>query len=182
MRSKEEQVIEPFFNSSKYWHFDELHKKIGVSKPQLSFWLKRYVKEGVISRVKKKRKMPYYTHNFHNPTFQNRKRIFGLKKLNESGLLDHLTTLDGAKVVILFGSFSRSDWYGNSDIDIFIYGSDDEFEQGKYELILNREIQVHNAKNKEDLKRMDKLLPYIISGYFIKGSIQDLKVKVHAKI
>ena len=33
------------------------------------------------------------------------------------------------------------------------------------------------AKNKKDLKRMNKLLPYIISGNFIKGSIQELGVE-----
>lgn len=180
MRSKEEQVLEPFFNSPKHWHFDELHKKIGISKPQLSFWLKKFVKEGMILRVKRRGRMPYYTYNFDNPSFQNKKRLFGLKKLNESGLLNHLSTLEGAKVVILFGSFSRSDWYDHSDIDIFIYGNDDSFEQGKYELELHRDIQVHLARDKKDLKRMGKLLPYIISGDFMKGSIQDLGVEINA--
>jgi len=28
---------------------------------------------------------------------------------------------------------------------------------------------------------MDKLLPYVISGNFIKGSINDLGVEIHAK-
>lgn len=182
MRSKEESVLEPFFNSSKHWHFEELHKKAGISKPQLSFWLKKFVKEGLIKRIKPKYKMPYYIQNFENPSFQNKKRFFGLKKLDESGLLDHLCTIKGAKVVIIFGSFSRYDWYEKSDIDIFIYGPDDEFEQGKYELKLNRDIQVHNAKNRKDLKRMSNLLPYIISGNFILGSIQDLGVDISAKV
>ena len=182
MESKEEQVLEPFFNSPKHWHFDELLKKADISRAQLVRWLKKFEKEGMIKRIKPKGKMPYYMHNFNNPSFQNRKKLFGLKKLNESGLFNHLLTLEGAKVVILFGSFSRFDWYGHSDIDIFIYGNDDEFEQGKYELKLDREIQVHNVKNKRDLKRIDKMLPYIISGDFIKGSIQDLGVEINAKI
>ncbi|MFH1849346.1 MAG: nucleotidyltransferase domain-containing protein [archaeon] len=110
----------------------------------------------------------------------NKKRLFGLKKLTESGLFDHLVSLAGAKVIILFGSFARSDWYRQSDIDIFIYGDDDNFEQGKYELKLNREIQVHNARNRSDLKKMANLLPHIISGIFIKGSISDLGVTISA--
>jgi hypothetical protein len=36
MRSKEEQVIEPFFDSSKYWHFDELHKKVGITMQEVA--------------------------------------------------------------------------------------------------------------------------------------------------
>ena len=180
MESKEEQVLEPFFNSTKHWHFDELLDKADISRSQLTQWLKKFENEGIIKRVKPKGKMPYYVHNFDNPDFRYKKRLFAIEKLTNSGLFNHLSVLEGAKVVILFGSFSRSDWYDNSDIDIFIYGNDDEFEQGKYEIKLDREIQIHNARDKNDLKRISKMLPYIISGSFIKGSIQDLGVDVHA--
>ena len=126
--------------------------------------------------------MPYYVHDFYNPKFDIRKKLYARQILASSGLLDHLASLKKAKVIILFGSFSSYDWYKNSDIDIFIYGSDEKFEQGKYELKLKRDIQIHAAKNKKDLKRLDTMLPYIIVGDFIKGSIEDLGVEVHAKV
>ena|SRR3989338_29574 len=182
MRSKEEAVLEPFFNSPKHWHFDELLKVTKVSRSQLSQWLKKFAAEVLIKRVKHKGKMPYYVQNFDSAAFQQRKKLFGLKKLTESGLLEHLASLTDAKVIILFGSLSSYDWHENSDIDIFIYGNDEKFEQGKYELKLKRDIQVHAAKNKKDLKRLDKMLPYIIAGDFIKGSIENLGVEVHAKV
>jgi predicted nucleotidyltransferase len=182
MRSKEEVVLEPFFNSSKHWHFDELVNEVDISRSQLSQWLKKFVDQGVLIRIKPKGKMPYYTQNFENPDFQLRKKLFALRQLTESGLLSHLASLKDARVVILFGSFASYDWYNGSDIDIFIYGNDEKFEQGKYELNLKREIQLHTAKTKKDLNRMDKILPYIITGNFIKGSIEDLGVEVHAKV
>jgi len=182
MRSKEDAVLEPFFNSSKHWHFDELLKATRISRSQLSQWLKKIVGECIIKRVKPKGKMPYYVQNFECPAYQNRKKLFALRKLIESGLLDHLASIPDAKVIILFGSFARYDWYEGSDIDLFIYGNDENFEQGKYELKLKREIQVHTAKNKKDLKKLDRMLPYIITGDFIKGSIEDLGVEVHAKV
>lgn len=182
MRSKEDIVSEPFFNSPKQWHFDELLKATKISRSQLSRWLKIFTADGEIKRVKPKGKMPYYVQNFESPSFQHRKRLFALKKLTESGLLDHLASLPDAKVIIVFGSFARYDWYEGSDIDIFIYGNYENFEQGKYELKLKRDIQVHIAKNKKDLEKMDKMLPYIITGDFIKGSIADLGVEVHAKV
>ncbi len=181
MRSKENEILELFFNTPMHWHFEEILRKVKIGRPQLTRWLKVFQKEGLIKRVKKKGKMPYYVHDFHNPKFDVRKKLFAAQKLVNSGLLDHLTSLPEAKVVILFGSFTRSDWHKDSDIDIFIYGDDGGFEQGKYELKFHRDIQVHNAKNKKDLKRINKLLAYIISGNFIKGSIQDLGVEVHAK-
>lgn len=182
MRSKEEKVLEPFFNIPKYWHFEELYRVASISKPQLSNWLKKYEKQGLIKKVKPKGKMPYYISLQENPDYRNKKRLYALKLLTESGLLSHLSTLKGAKVVIIFGSFSRWDWYKDSDIDIFIYGMDNDFEQGKYESRLHRGIQVHTAKDKKDLMRIDKMMPYIIAGDFIKGSIEDLGVKIEAKV
>ena len=179
MKSKEEHVMEPFFNSPKHWHFEELRNTIRISRPQLSYWLKKLEKDRIIKRVKPRGRMPYYT-GMENPEFYNRKRLYGLQKLTNSGLFDHLSALKHAKVVVLFGSFARSDWYLDSDIDLFIYGSDEELDSHGYEMKLHHDIQVHLAKDKKDLKRMDRLLPYIVSGDFIKGSVQDLGVQIHA--
>lgn len=181
MKSKEDCILELFFNSSKHWHFKELKEKSGLSRSRLAAWLKKLEKDTIIKRIKPKCKMPYYVRVFDSKTFQNRKRLFALKKLTESGILNHLSELPKAKVIIIFGSFSSYDWHTKSDIDIFIYGSDDGFEQGRYELKIHRDIQVHLARSKKELKKMDKMLPYIISGDFIKGSVKDLGVEIHAK-
>lgn len=181
MKSKENELLELFFESPKHWHFEELRKTAKISKPQLAKWLSIFKNEGIIKRIKDNNKMPYYVQNFENLKFQNQKKFFGYKKLMESGLFDHLSSLIDAKVIILFGSFARYDWKKESDIDIFIFGNDKNFEKGKYELKIKRDIQLHNAKNKKDLKKMDKLLPYILSGNFIKGTINDLGVEIHAK-
>lgn len=180
MRSKEEKVLEPFFNLPKYWHFEELHRVTSISKPQLSHWLKKYEKEGIIKRMKPRGKSPHYVALEDNPDYQSKKRLYALRILAESGLLNHLIALKKAKVVILFGSFSSYYWHGESDIDIFIYGDGSEFEAGKYSAKLGRDIQVHTAKDRKDLKRIDKMLPYIIMGDFIKGSIEDLGVGISA--
>ena len=181
MASRENEILELFFNSPKHWHFEEMLREVRIGRPQLARWLKAFEKEGIIKRVKQRGKMPYYVQDFHSPRFDIRKKIYAKQKLASSGLLEHLASLEKAKVIILFGSFSRSDWHRDSDIDIFIYGSDDDFKQGKYELKLHRDIEVHAAKDRKDLKRIDKMLPYIVSGDYIKGSIQDLGVEVYAK-
>lgn len=180
MRSKKDRIVELFFYKPKRWHFEELRKTVKIGKPQLARWLRVFQKEGIIKRVKPKGKMPYYVHNFEDASFRNRKKMFAQKKLAESGLLDHLASLPDATVVIIFGSFSRWDWYKESDIDIFIYGDDETFEQGKYELRLKHDIETFTARGTQELKRMERLLPSILSGEFIKGSIQDLGIEIHA--
>lgn len=181
MNSKEDDVLVLFFNSSKHWHFEELKKESGLSRSRLVGWLKKFEKEGIIKRFKPKGKMPYYARVFDSKLFQYGKKIYALKQFTENGFLQHLAELPSAKVVIIFGSFSSYDWHTDSDIDIFIYGDDKGLKQSKYEGLLNREIQLHLANTKKDLKRMDKMLPYIIEGDFIKGSIQDLDIDIHAK-
>lgn len=182
MQDKQSQVLAQFFNNPKYWHFEELHKAARISKPQLSNWLQKLAKEGLVKKVKPRGKMPYYIAMEQNPDFRYLKRLYAIQLLTDCGFLSHLASLKGVKVAILFGSFSRYDWYDHSDIDVFIFGDDQAFEQGKFELKLRREIQVHTAKNQSDLQRMEKLLPYIIAGDFIKGSIEELGVEVHAKV
>lgn len=180
MKSKENEMLFPFFNSLKQWHFEELRKETGISKPQLSLWLKKLQKSKLIKKVEEKGKMPYYLSLINNPEFKIKKRFFALNQLEQSGLLKHLIMLNDAKTIIIFGSFSRWDWYSDSDIDIFIYGDSSGFEVGKYESKIKREIQIHTAKNKKELQKMKKLMPYIISGDFIKGSIDDLEMKINA--
>jgi len=181
MKSKENKVLELFFNTPKHWHFEELLNKAKITRPQLARWLKKLAKEGIIQRVKEKGKMPYYMHDFNNPRFDVRKRMYASQMLMQSGLFENLASLKKAKAVILFGSFTRSDWYRDSDIDLFIYGSADGFNKVEFEMKLRRDIQLHIAQGRQDLKRMEKMLPYIVSGDFIKGSIQDIGVEVHAK-
>lgn len=180
MRSKEDSVLGLFFNTPKQWHFDELAVRSGLSRDRLNYWLKSFVKQGMVKKVKMKGKMPHYVGCYDNPDFQHRKRLFALRMLTESGLLSRLSALQGVKVAVVFGSFSMADWYDHSDVDVFIYGDDSEFDRLKYGSKLHREIQVHTAKNKKDIRRMGRMLPYIVGGDFVKGSITDLGVKVEA--
>ncbi len=176
MVSKEETVLGLFFNeSSKHWHFEQVLKTAKISRSNAVKWLAKLIREGIILHVKPENKMPYYRGNFESPAYQNRKKIYALTQLCRTGFLDHLTTLPGAKVIILFGSFSRWDWYSESDIDLFIYGNDDKLDIATYETALKREIQVFTVKNEEELRKFSSgLLQNIINGYRIKGRIDDL--------
>ncbi|MFH1399732.1 MAG: nucleotidyltransferase domain-containing protein [Candidatus Woesearchaeota archaeon] len=179
MHSKKDAILDLFFNSSKQWRFQEIKKAANISKPQLSNWLKILEKQNIVKRVKNKGEMPYYVQDFTSNSYETQKRLFALNML--SGLITHLAALPKSKVIILFGSLARSDWHGKSDIDIFIYPSDTGFKKTTYEAKLHREIQVHLAKNPAELQHFEKILPYILEGYFIKGSLQELGVEVNAK-
>ena len=135
------------------------------------------------SIVKLSGKMPYYIGNYNSPTYKNKKKLFALTKLDESGLLDHLSSLPKADTVILFGSYSRSDWYKESDIDIFIHGDAQGLKVAEYELKLHRDIQLFICHDKKELTKLGSgLLKNIIKGNFIKGDLDFIEVSVHGQI
>ena len=173
MESKENSILELFFNNpTKHWHFEEIVKTAGIARSKADRWLKKFIKEELVKRIKIESQMPHYIGNYEHPHYRNSKRLFALAKLHESGLLDYLASLQNAESVILFGSFSRSDWYQESDIDLFVYGNFNEMSLGRYMTKLKREIQIFHSKDKKDLKKMGgPLLRNIMKGIIIKGTI-----------
>jgi predicted nucleotidyltransferase len=182
MKSKEDNILELFFNNpTKQWHFEDMLKEGKITRSKASLWLRRLSKQGLIKRIKARGKMPYFIANYSSPDYQNKKRIFALSQLYESGFLNHLVSLGKAKTIILFGSFSRWDWYQKSDIDIFIYGNPEGLDIGKYEIKLHRDIQLFICENMNELKKLGKgLIKSIIKGDIIKGDIGFVKVGMNA--
>ncbi|MBI2662164.1 nucleotidyltransferase domain-containing protein [Candidatus Woesearchaeota archaeon] len=167
------KMEELFYNyPTKHWHFEELLQEAGLSRAQTNVWLKKLIINNLVIRLKQKGKMPYYIANYQHPHYQNSKRLYAWERLHESGLLDYLVSLDKAEVIILFGSFSRWDWYDNSDVDIFVYGNIDKVYVGKFMPKLKREIQIFSGKDRQDLKQIGSaLLKNIIKGITIKGTL-----------
>lgn len=177
---KPKTIQELFFNEpTKHWHFEEILKATKISRPQVDYWLKKYIKEGMVMRIKPRNKMPYYRANYSLPTYQIKKRLYLLTLFYESGFLEHLMTLPDAQTIILFGSLSRWDWHSASDIDLFVYGSIKGLEGGKYEQILGRELQIFECKNKEEVRTLGiPLLKRIIKGEIFKGNLDFVEVCV----
>tara|TARA_Y100000310_G_scaffold260603_1_gene269604 strand:- start:8314 stop:8874 length:561 start_codon:yes stop_codon:yes gene_type:complete len=182
MRSKEENILELFFeNPAKESHFEEIVSEVKIARSKTNNWLKKLIKEKLIKRIKKKGKMPYYISNYSSSEYKIRKKLFGLNKLYKSGLLSHLDSLQKVKAIILFGSFSRSDWYKNSDIDIFIYGNPEGLKIADYELRLHRDIQLFICQNIKELSKLGNgLIRNIIKGNLLKGNLDFLEVAVNA--
>ncbi|HLD72018.1 MAG TPA: nucleotidyltransferase domain-containing protein [Candidatus Nanoarchaeia archaeon] len=175
-QSKEEQVLTLFLENSplKHWHFEEIVQQAKVTRAVANKWLRLYCKEGLIKKIKELGKFPYFTSGSNNPAYLARKKIYALDKIYQSGLIDHLLALEGPKTIILFGSLARGDWYKDSDLDLFIYGSSEGLDKQKYEKRLKWEIELHQFETKEELQSVKTgLLQNVINGYLLKGDIQD---------
>ncbi len=170
-----------FEETLKRWHFEEIVKRLKISRERTNYFLKKLLKEKIITRIKSKGKMPYYVANRESSNFRLEKRLYGLELLKNSGLFEQLSSIDEIKTAIVFGSFARGDWSKSSDVDLFIYGEDEHFEKGKFENKLIREIQLFSYFDAKKMKKeLDpKLIPNIIKGFNIKGSLEPFEVVIN---
>ncbi len=171
---KEDNIVGLFFNEpTKHWHFKDIVNQAGISGQRANFWLKKLVADRIIKRIKISGQMPYYIANFNTSAYKNSKKIFALNKMQDTGLLNRLSALKKAKAVVLFGSFARSDWNTESDVDIFVLGDPGELESGS--LWEGRTLEVHTCRTQEDIKAIRSgLMNNVVKGFFIKGSVHDL--------
>lgn len=178
MRSKKESILTLFYNHpTKQWHFEDVVREAELARSKAAGWLKRLAEEGLIRRIKEQGRMPYYLSSFESASYRYKKKLFALNLLYESGFLTHLDSLSGAKTIILFGSFCRSDWHLQSDIDVFIYGNAQGLDVSLFESLLGRNIQVFVCKDKNDLQKMSNgFLSNIVRGNVLKGNLDFLEV------
>src|SRR3990167_3004843 len=117
--SKEEKVLKLILENSplKEWHFEEVVREAKVTRAVANKWLKKYVKRGLLKRIKEKGKFPYLTAGSGNTIYFSWKRMYALEQLHQSGLIAKLLSLQNAKTIIIFGSMSKGDWYKDSDVD-----------------------------------------------------------------
>ena len=172
-----------FFNESlRRWHFEDIVNVSELSRGRVNYFLKQMLSARLIIRTKPKGRMPYYTANRESPKFRAEKRLYGLMLLEKSGLFGHITADSGIKTAIIFGSFSRGDWNRSSDIDLFIYGNDRNFNKAEFERKMKRKIQLFSFKDAGKMKKQldANLLPNIAKGFSIKESIEPFEVKLHA--
>lgn len=174
--SKEDNILKLILENSplKEWHFEEIVKNAKVTKAVANKWLKKYVKEGLLRRIKEKGRFPFFTVGKNNSHYHSLKKIYALQEFHKSGLIGELLSLD-VNTVILFGSMIKGDWYKDSDIDVFILGDLRKLDKKLYEKRLNRHIELHIFREKKEIQEVKTgLMKNIINGYVLKGNIHDL--------
>lgn len=175
--SKEENILKLILGNSplREWHFDEIVREAKLTRAVANKWLKKYVKDGLLSRIKERGKFPYFTAGSNNPVYNSLKRVYALEQLHKSGLIPALLSLKTARTIIIFGSIAKGDWYKDSDIDIFVFGNIANFNKKLYELRLQRNIEMHIFNKREEIKKVQTgLIRNVINGYIVKGRIEDI--------
>lgn len=149
----------------------EISKKINVAPPSVKRYLDELEKDGLILREKHRiHSYPTYFANRDSGYFKLLKKIDTLRTIEESGLLDYLNDKCMPDVIILFGSAAKGEDLKESDMDLFLQCKERKLDIEKYELQLNRKINLFFS---EEFNKLSKELKNnIINGIILKGYVK----------
>jgi len=103
------------------------------------------------------------------------KKLFNIKSIHESGLIEYLRQELNNLYIILFVSYSKGEDTEESDIDIYVETpSKKQIHTEKYDKLLQRNIQLFTYKSIRDIPNMH-LANNILNGLILNGQIEVFK-------
>ena len=113
-----------------------------------------------------------------NRLFLLHKKFYNLRKIYDSGLVDHLQKELSFPTIVLFGSYAKAENRLGSDVDLCIISDvKKKVDVSGFEKDLGSEIQffLHSQKEfKELTKRNKELINNVLNGYVLAGYLEAL--------
>ena len=124
------------------------------------------MKSEVIGNVK------FYSADRSSKQFLIEKKLFNIKSLHSSKLIDYIINEYDDPSIVIFGSFSKGEDIEGSDIDIFVESSRKDIKiPESYEKKLKRNIHLFLYKKISDVKNKE-LANNIMNGVTLNGFIE----------
>ena len=165
-----------FINPNKKHYLMDISRRIGISHTSVKRNLKYLVKSGLITEFidkKGKRKFPIYKANIDNKEYKERKIVYNISSIFESGLIDFIEKKLAPKSIALFGSYARGEDTEDSDIDLFIECKSEKLDMRIFEKKLGRKIELHFKENFAPYPK--ELKNNIINGFVLSGFLEGYK-------
>ena len=154
-------------------YLKEISKKARLAHTSVKKHLNELKKRSIIKESiekKGKRKFPIFKANINSETYVMAKRHYNLHNHSFYGLIHYISLKLMPKNIILFGSYQQGRDIEESDIDIFVECKKQEINLKKYEIELNRKIQLHFKEHFKDLSK--ELKNNIINGVVLGGYLE----------
>ncbi|MDA3840705.1 MAG: nucleotidyltransferase domain-containing protein [Patescibacteria group bacterium] len=162
-----------FMNPETRKHLHDLAGVLKLDVSNLSKKLKELEDEKLLSsEVDGNRKIYFLNNNF--PLIEEYKKIYIFKYGFENRIKEELKKISGIDLAYIFGSFLRSDFNKNSDIDLLLVGKHSSIEiikaMSSLEEDFGREINVVNYSKKDFLEKKgeDDFLKNIFANEYLK--------------
>ncbi len=173
--SIKEKIREYFFiNPMSKLRVREVEKTLKLPLPSVIRYCKELVEEGILITIKTGN-VVFYTADKTNHNFLLEKKIFNIKSLHTSGLVEFLRIELSNPSIIVFGSYAKGEDIEKSDIDLYIETpSKKEINLTEFEKKLKRKIQLFKHNDIREIKNKD-LINNIINGISLNGFVEVLK-------
>lgn len=148
----------------------EIERTLKLSLPSVIRYCKELEEEGILARVKTG-SVTFYTTS-RSETYLLEKKLYNIKTLYESGMVEYLRKELSNPAIVLFGSYAKGEDTEKSDIDLYIETpSNRKVNLEKFKKLLHREIQVFQHKSIKDISN-PHLANNIINGITLNNYIE----------
>lgn len=167
-----DKIKEYFFvNPSVKMRVREIEKALKLPLPSVIRYCKELKEEGILTTISIGKSL-FYTGDRENRGFLLQKRLYNIKSLYDSGLIDFLKNELSNPVIILFGSYEKGEDTENSDIDLYIETPSKKIASlTEFERKLKRKMQLFSHKNIAEIKNPN-LANNIINGIVLNNFIE----------
>ncbi len=170
-KSIKERMKEYFFlNPTKKLRVRHIEKEVKVPLPSVIRYAKELENEGILKK-ESVAGITLYSADRTSQEFLLEKRLFNIKSLYDSGLIECLIRGYSNPTIILFGSFFRGEDIEKSDIDLCIETPiKKEVGLKEFEKKLGKEIQIFKHRKISEISNK-QLINSILNGFVINGLV-----------
>lgn len=163
-----------FINPNSKLRVREIERTLKMPLPSVIRYCKELEKEGILSVIKTGN-VVFYTSDWGNKKYHLEKKLYNIRKICESGLLEYLRIELSNPAIVLFGSFANGEDIEESDIDIYIETpSKKAVSLENFEKSLKRKIQEFRGKSLHEISN-PHLANNIINGITLNNYIEVFK-------
>ena len=163
-----------FLNPTAKLRVREIERTLKLPLPSVIRYCKELEKEGFMRTIKTGNVL-FYTADRTNTKYLLEKRIYNIKQIHYSRILDYLKEDLSNPIIVVFGSYAKGEDTESSDIDFYIETpSKKNVSLEKFEKILKRKIQVFIFKNITQIPNKH-LANNIINGIILNNRLEVFK-------
>lgn len=141
--NNEDKILKVLFNKPMYkFHIRELARETNLNPNTIINLTNQLEKKGIIKK-KKHKHLVEISLNLDNSITTQKRKLFNLSEIHNSGLIDFLVKSYSPKSITLIGSYARGEDTEKSDIDIVVDSLKKEvLTLSKFERALGRKIHL----------------------------------------
>ncbi len=165
-------IMEHFFvNPTKKMRIRQVERELGLSITSVIRYLRELVDEGILKRIEEGG-VVFYAADRSSRKFVLEKRLFNIRSLYLSGLVDFIRDRYSNPTIVVFGSYAMGEDTEESDIDLYIESrSKMKIEFREFEKVLNRKIHAVIEPSISDMGNRH-LANSILNGIVLNGFLE----------